>query len=596
MITNPTEIANKLQDHFKSVFTIPTSTVASTTNITTPIITEPLLELSISSDDIINAINEIKLHSACPQGDIPAIVFKQCKRSICFPLMYYWQKSFSKGVVPECFKKQQIIPKHKKGLKSNAKNFRGLSLSPHKIKIIERVLRERFVRYLEVNNILNENQHGFRRKRSCVSQLLSHINFIQECLVNDVQVDTIYLDYAKAFDKIDHKILLEKLKQYHFPKSYITWIDSFLTGRSQFVYLNQATSYSTNVISGVPQGSVLGPLLFIIYINDLPNTISHSRLLTFADDTKVILPIRTSDDTHKLQNDLNSIHTWSGENNMLLNGDKFELICHEKTTKSSNLKVLENLPFSSTFNQYQLSDNTFLFPSTNVRDLGVIINNQLDWEPHILNLCNCARRLSAWILNIFHTRDCDVLMTVFNSLVRSKLEYCCQIWDPTKIKLINKLEKIQQKFTKKLCYMSRHTYWERLKLLRIYSLQRRRERASLTYVWKIKNKLVPNDICLEFTTGCRELRSGEKAIIKPMPRTTGSALSSYEASFVVRAAKLWNSLPSILTEITSLNAFVSKLDKYLKLIPDQPPVDGYYHMTSNSILSYKNVHWKSALG
>ena len=260
------------------------------------------------------------------------------------------------------------------------------------------------MRYLETNNILGTNQHGFRKQRSCLTQLIAYTNFVHDHIANNVQVDAIYLDYAKAFDKIDHCFLLQKLRQYGFPKAYVKWIESFLTGRKQFVYLNGANSYYTNVVSGVPQGSVLGPLLFIIYINDLPKKISHSTLWTFADDTKVVLPIRDSNDCNKLQDELNSIITWSNSNNMKLNDSKFELVCYGQDN-NSNIKLLKSLPFNSIFNEYSLSNQTKLTSSQFVRDLGVLVDAKLDWSVHINHLCSCARKLTAWILNIFYTRD-----------------------------------------------------------------------------------------------------------------------------------------------------------------------------------------------
>ena len=224
-----------------------------------------------------------------------------------------------------------------------------------------------------------------------------------------------------------------------------------------------------------------------------------------------------------------------------------------------------------------------------VRDLGIFINAELNWVNHILNMCKGAKRLCAWIFSIFHTRDKEVMLTVFNSLVRSKVEYCCEIWCPSKIKLINEVENIQRRFTKRISHMFDLNYWDRIKMLNILSLQRRRERMTLILVWKIKNSKVPNDVGLEFSSGPRNLKSGLKAVIKPMPRVQGKALSSFEESFIVRAAKLWNSLPALLREIPIFSSFINTLDRYLKNIPDRPPVNGYYHENNNSITSYDGI-------
>ena len=343
------------------------------------------------------------------------------------------------------------------------------------------------------------------------------------------------------------------------------------------------------VASGVPQGSVLGPLFFIIFINDLANHISHSSLLTFADDTKIVLPINCSADTERLQKDLDSVISWSTKNNMRLNKNKFELICHSLISENGNLTLLKTLPFYNQYNQYKIDNHTFITSTTFVKDLGIFISSDMTWDCHISQLCKTANRISAWILNIFHTRDKLTMITLFNSLVRSRLEYCCQIWDPSKIKLIDLIEQVQRNFTRKIVDMDKNDdYWIRLKKLGIDSLQRRREKLIIILLWKIKNSLVPNHINIEFKTN---FRSQIKAVIPPMPRARGKLLSAYEDSFLVKSAKLFNKVPSQITECASFSLFESKLNKYLSFYPDKPPVHGYYHQNTNSITDYRTVSY-----
>ena len=218
---------------------------------------------------------------------------------------------------------------------------------------------------------------------------------------------------------------------------------------------------------------------------------------------------------------------------------------------------------------------------------GIVINSEMDWDMHITKLCNNAKRISSWILNVFRNRSKQVMLSLYSSLVRSRLEYCCQVWDPYKVKHINALEQIQKIFTRKIDFVKDFDYWTRLKKLGIMSLQRRRERFLIVMVWKIKNNNTPNDINLQFVTNTRN--SITKAVLPPLPKTRGKILSTYENSFVIKALKLWNKLPLTLTEITNLKSFTTKLDKYLVLYPDEPPVKGYFHKTNNSLLEYKTV-------
>ena len=315
-------IADILQDQFTSVFSVPDKSLNYQKYLPdNPRIDSPLTELQITNGAVIRAINEIKASSSCPKHDIPAKVFKECKNTLCTPLTLFWKKSIESGQIPQCYKNQLIIPLHKKGLKTKAENFRPVTLSSHDIKIFERVVRNWLVNYLEGNSIFSSNQHGFRRGHSCSTQLLSYSYNIFNNSVEGNDTDCVYLDYSKAFDKVDHEVLLNKLRYYNIPELYLNWFKNFLDGRKQSVYLNGSYSYSSSVQSGVPQGSVLGPLFFIIYINDLPNIIHNSRILTYADDTKIISDVRSVNDTINLQNDLNRIVEWSKDNNMKLNSN-----------------------------------------------------------------------------------------------------------------------------------------------------------------------------------------------------------------------------------------------------------------------------------
>ena len=214
------------------------------------------------------------------------------------------------------YKEQTIPPIHKKDSKAIAEHYRPVSLTSHVMKVFERIIRKHLVKYLEENNLLCRNQHGFRSGKSCLSQLLSHIDSILTNGLEGLDTDVIYLDFAKAFDKVDHEILLRKLFNAGIQGPMLVWLKSFLEERYQTVHLNGFKSYRSLVKSGVPQGTVLGPILFLIYINDMDCCLKHSFCSMFADDSLIIHKISGVCDTRLLQEDILNVTKWASQNNM----------------------------------------------------------------------------------------------------------------------------------------------------------------------------------------------------------------------------------------------------------------------------------------
>ncbi|KAL5270097.1 hypothetical protein ACHWQZ_G000973 [Mnemiopsis leidyi] len=292
------------------------------------------------------------------------------------------------GIVPKFYKTGYISPLFKKGSRCEAGNYRPVTLTSHIVKVFERVVRKHMVNYLEDNSLLTNKQHGFRSGRSCLTQMLDHFDDIYEGFTRGEDTDSIYLDYAKAFDKVDLNLLVRKLRRYGFHNKLIDWIKSFLSDREQVVVLNGIHSDIAKVLSGVPQGSVLGPLLFILFINDLEQVVLSSKVSFFADDTRVSKRIGCHDDCLMLQEDLYRILEWSRNNNMKLHEQKFELLNHLHNSKNS----CAELPFYSTTLQYKVSSEDVLYPVEEVRDLGVTVSNDLKWSKHIGNMVSKARR------------------------------------------------------------------------------------------------------------------------------------------------------------------------------------------------------------
>ena len=253
---------------------------------------------------------------------------------------------------------------------------------------------------------------------------------------------------------------------------------------------------------------------------------------------------------------------------MILHPEKFEFLCH--TLRKSNW--LQELPFYNQFMEYSTPDGTVITPTDMVRDLGISITPELNFSPQINKLAEKGRQMIAWVLSVFRTRSETIMMTLYKSLIRSRMEYCSCIWNPLKQEDIITLESVQRNFTSQISGLSELSYYQRLKKLDIPSLQRRRERFIIIQMFKIINNLTPNDLNLEVYMN--ERRGLKVKVPSLNTKASQRARSLYDASFGVVGPKLWNTLPRHLTLLTQKSAFKTELSRYLSTIPDHPPVHG----------------------
>ena len=572
---DPKKMADILQDQYSSVFSDPSSSKKKCPKLNLNI-KDTISDIEITTEKIIKAIDEIAMDSACGDEDIPACILKHCKEPLSYPILLIWKDSMQRGYIAKQYKTQIITPVHKKASKSDPANYRPIALTSHIIKILERIIRDQLVSHLEGQNLICRNQHGFRKGRSCLTQLLLHIDQILNNLLENKDTDVIYLDYAKAFDKVDHQILMQKLHAYGVRGKLLTWLNCYLSNRHQSVVINGKRSYPAKVISGVPQGTVLGPVLFILYLNDLQSCIKNSVISSFADDTRLKKNISTISDTNLLQSDLDSAITWSDENNMLLHQKKFELISH--TTGQKN--PLLELPFQSELTEYTTADGSIISPQPTVRDLGVTITSDISWSTHITKITEESRKISAWVLSVFSDRSVSTLLPLYKTIVRSRLEYCCPLWHPSKIEDIKLLEGVQRTLTARVRVVKHLPYWQRIKALNLMSLQRRRERYCIIQIFKIYRNLTPNDLQLEFF---KTSRRGPCCRIPPLTRSSRPKIQSkYDQSFRINGARLWNIIPAPIRCKTTLGSFKAALTKFLLLLQDNPPVLGI--SSANSLL------------
>ena len=580
LISCPAKMAEILKRQYDAVFSDPLEPMEPATDIfdiTDTFDGQTLSDIPFGSEDIEMAIDELSPISAAGPDQFPSILLKQSKRVLSTPLYFIWKKSLSTGIIPSILKTANIVPIHKGGSRGEAKNYRPVALTSHIIKVFEKVLRKHIVAYMEENNLLNPGQHGFRAGRSCLSQLLSHVENITQILEDGDNVDVIYLDFSKAFDKVDFLLTLRKIKLLGVTGNIGKWIYSFLTGRTQSVIVNGMTSSHSEVKSGVPQGSVLGPLLFLILLGDIDKSVSSAFVSSFADDTRIGHRIKTADDVTVLQKDLESIYQWSTENNMTFNSEKFECIRYGKRNDIHDTTIY-------------LSDvGSAITPKDQINDLGVLVSSNCQFNSHLDNVVKTANKLCGWILRTFKTRTPKLMVLLWKSLVLSKLEYCSQLWSPTTKGNIQMLEMVQRSFIRKIDEMRHLDYWTQLKKLRLYSLERRRERYMIIYTWRMLEGQVPDITSGKIYYINEGSRLGRKCSSPSIRNNAPPDVKRIRyASLAVKGPQLFNILPAELRNLgnRSIEIFKRALDKFLAVVPDEPLIPGYTAMRradSNSL-------------
>ncbi len=488
--------------------------------------------------------------SSGPDG-LPQFLLKRLATSIAQPLTFIFNFSLATSQLPNDWTCANITPIFKKGLPSDPANYRPISITSATSRSFEKIIKKEILNHLLRSGNLSQSQHGFLSNHSTVTQLIECLSDWTGSLDNSQPVDVAYMDIAKAFDTVSHKKLLEKLKFYGISGRLLDWLEAWLSGRQQRVRINESFSSFADVASGVPQGSVLGPLLFLIYINDLPRVVSHCKLKLFADDCKIYLCVKSQDEKEMFQSDLAAINDWCDANQLSL-----------AIVKCS---ILHLGPKTNPRCTYFLGGT--VLPATNcVRDLGVLISPDLRFTEHCNNVAHLAAIKTNLVFNSFFNRSPKFLMDMYKTFVRSRLEYATSVWSPSSALNIQTIESVQRKFTRRLPGMGALSYAERLIATNLESLEFRRIQYDLVLVYKIIHRL----IALNFDDYFKLARSTATRGHAFKLETSRCRTNIGKDFFAHRVIPIWNSLSAETVASRTIRTFkvrlnTENLSKFLKV-------------------------------
>ena len=463
----------------------------------------------------------------------------ELRHQLVSPLTKLFKLSLETGIVPQEWKEARVSPLFKKGKRDKPENYRPVSLTSIIGKIFESIIKDNLVEHLDKHSLIRNSQHGFTKGRSCLTNILSFMESVTLHVDEGSPVDIVYLDFAKAFYKVPYERLFKKLEAHGVTGLVLNWIKNWLSSRRQKVCISQQDSYWRNVTSGVPQGSVLGPVLFLIYINDLDSKVI-SKLAKFADDTKLCKTVENMEGLLALQRDLDSLNEWASEWQMSFNVDKCKVV---------------HVGHNNSCSKYSLG-NTELNSAVKETDLGVVIDNTLKFSEQCSTAVKSANRTLGLIKRTIKSRSKDIIVKLYKALVRPKLEYCVQAWRPFLRKDIDNMERVQRRATRMITECKGQSYECRLKTLGLISLEERQTRGDLIQVFKLIKGVDNADYREYFQLANNNRTRGHRfKILKVRSR-----LEVRRNFFSQRVVNGWNGLPSYVVEAKSVNAFKNRLD------------------------------------
>lgn len=525
LLTDKQDIADHFNEYFHSVFSnVPNSVHRPITSLSS----SPESDF-ISPHGVLSMLLNLKTKSSAGPDGIPNVFLHRYAEMISQFLVIIFRASVASATLPPDWLTARVVPLFKKGDVALVPNYRPVSITSSCCKLLEHIIATYITNFLNINGLLHPCQHGFRKGLSTVTQLTTVIHNFATVLDKAGQVDAIFLDFSKAFDLVNHGKLIHKLELIGIPEFLINWVSSYLTNRTQFVSIDSITSTRLPVTSGVPQGSVLGPLLFLVYINDIASVVTDKvQIKMFADDCVLFSEITCKEDQEELNFNLRNIQSWCDKWDMKLNAEK--TVFMRITNKRKSLSFTYTLPSRP------------LIEVNEYKYLGVTLTNTLSWNNHVSNICASAFRKLCLLRHKLKGAPSDTKLLAYTSIIRPRLEYACTVWDPHKKLNIQALERIQRKAIRFVTskYRNSDSPTTLMTALGIQSLEKRRKILRLKFLFKLYNRqlsLDPEPFLQPLVTRLTRHRH-EKSLTPYNART-----NLFKNSFFPRTITDWNSLP-----------------------------------------------------
>ena len=554
--TDSKEMVEILNSQFSGVFVDENCTDIPVLNNRLPESATPLEGIEFNIQDVMTKLKKLDKNKAPGNDGVHPHVISNLSESMAWPLYLIFKKSLDSGDLPDKWKESNVSPLFKKGCRMEPANYRPVSLTSIPCKILESLVRDRLMSHLEINKLLAKEQHGFVKQKACNTNLMETIDFISQKIANKSSIDIAFLDYAKAFDTVPHLRLRNKLKAYGVVGKASAWINSFLSNRRQRVVMGEIMSNWSQVKSGVPQGSVLGPSLFIIYINDLPENLSNVTKI-YADDTKIIADTSRPDANLDLQKDLDALADWSDRWLIKLNVEKCKIMHLGKRNPLKKYFILDK--------GERIEVGTTKFE----KDLGIVWSSDASWTEQCNRAASKANSVLGMLKKTFVTRNSATWRKLYTTFIRPHLEFCAMVWSPFNKADIATLERIQRRATKTPHHMKSLDYASRCDKWKLTSLTERRARGDLITMFKIQKGL--EVVNWHNPQIIHRARAGRR------PQLSRELIKNSQIRynfFLNRVARSWNRLPDEVVDAKSVVEFKSKLDNFTMGCYSEPPSCG----------------------